>query len=203
MDFLIFHIEVSPTGTRGGSDFEQRKVASLNNPDEEQEQENGRCRIDYQNTRRVEGLKNDFESERWTALSCMEMKDALEKATLLPEGHERLIAEPTEKEIAKTIGGKNDFADCIREAVKTVFANASTIVEADKGSVDVNMLHTLDEIREEIMDTGAYEQEVHGKTEYLEGINYCLSVIDRYMTKVESQRSTDKDNADEPELEGR
>lgn len=32
-----------------------------------------------------EGLKNDFESEQWTALSCMEMKDALEKAKPLSE----------------------------------------------------------------------------------------------------------------------
>lgn len=38
-----------------------------------------------------EGLKNDFESERWTALSCMEMKNALEKAIPLPKGHGRLI----------------------------------------------------------------------------------------------------------------
>ena len=38
----------------------------------------------------------------------------------------------------------------------------------------------LDKIRAEIIDTGAYEQEVHGKTEFLKGINYCLSVIDKY-----------------------
>ena len=38
-----------------------------------------------------EGLKNDFESEQWTALSCMEMKNALEKATPLPQGHGDLI----------------------------------------------------------------------------------------------------------------
>lgn len=38
-----------------------------------------------------EGLKSDFESEQWTALSCMEMKNALEKATPLPKGHGRLI----------------------------------------------------------------------------------------------------------------
>lgn len=37
-----------------------------------------------------EGLKKDFESEQWTALSCMEMKKALEKATPLPKGHGRL-----------------------------------------------------------------------------------------------------------------
>lgn len=38
-----------------------------------------------------EGLKKDFELEQWTALSCMEMKNALEKATPLPEGHGKLV----------------------------------------------------------------------------------------------------------------
>ena len=38
----------------------------------------------------------------------------------------------------------------------------------------------IDKIRDEIMDTGAYEQEVNGNTEFLKGINYCLSVIDKY-----------------------
>lgn len=41
----------------------------------------------------------------------------------------------------------------------------------------------LDEIRAEIEDTGAYEQEVNGKTEFLKGINYCLGVIDKYKTE--------------------
>lgn len=56
--------------------------------------------------------------------------------TPLPKGHRRLIAEPTEEDIAETIGGNNDFADCIRESVKAVFDNAPTIIEAeseDKG----------------------------------------------------------------------
>ena len=39
----------------------------------------------------------------------------------------------------------------------------------------------IDKIRDEIMDTGAYEQEVNGNTEFLKSINYCLSVIDKYM----------------------
>ncbi len=43
----------------------------------------------------------------------------------------------------------------------------------------------LDKIRAEIMDTGAYEQEVNGRTGFLEGINYCLNVIDKY--KAESE----------------
>jgi hypothetical protein len=46
----------------------------------------------------------------------------------------------------------------------------------------------LDKVREEIADTGAYEQEVHGKTEFLKGIEYCLSVIDRYATESESKK---------------
>ena len=45
----------------------------------------------------------------------------------------------------------------------------------------------LDKVIAEIMDTGAYEQEVNGNTEFLKGINYCLSVIDKY--KVESEES--------------
>ena len=43
----------------------------------------------------------------------------------------------------------------------------------------------LDKIIDEIMDTGAYEQEVNGKTEFLKGINYCLGVIDKYKTNRE------------------
>jgi len=43
----------------------------------------------------------------------------------------------------------------------------------------------LDKIRAEINDTGAYEQEVNGKTEFLKGVNYCLNIIDKY--KAESE----------------
>lgn len=43
----------------------------------------------------------------------------------------------------------------------------------------------LDKIRKEIMHTGAYEQEVNGKTEFLKGIDYCLDVIDKYMARSE------------------
>lgn len=54
----------------------------------------------------------------------------------LPKGHGRLITEPAEEEIAETIGGNNDFAECIRDAVKAVFDNAKTIIPADKESED-------------------------------------------------------------------
>lgn len=45
----------------------------------------------------------------------------------------------------------------------------------------------LDKLRDEIMDTGAYEQEVNGNTEFLKGINYCLGVIDKYKADMESE----------------
>ena len=64
------------------------------------------------------------------------LEKAVRNGTPLPKGHGKLIAEPTEEEIAKTIGGRNDFADCIREAVKAVFANATPIIEADAKSED-------------------------------------------------------------------
>ena len=45
----------------------------------------------------------------------------------------------------------------------------------------------IDKLRDEIMDTGAYEQEVNGNTEFLKGINYCLGVIDKYKADMESE----------------
>ena len=45
----------------------------------------------------------------------------------------------------------------------------------------------IDKLRAEIMDTGAYEQEVNGNTEFIKGINYCLGVIDKYKAEMESE----------------
>ena len=67
-----------------------------------------------------EGLKKDFELEQWTALSCMEMKNALMNSTPLPKGHGRLI---DETEIKKC--GWN-FID---HHAKT---DAPTIIKSDK-----------------------------------------------------------------------
>lgn len=55
----------------------------------------------------------------------------------------------------------------------------------DEQNLDMKQESILDKIRAEIMNTGAYEQEVNGKTEFLKGINYCLSVIDKYRTESE------------------
>lgn len=51
---------------------------------------------------------------------------------------------------------------------------------ANKVNDTSNNNEIIDKIRAEIMDTGAYEQEAHGKTEFLQGINYCLGIIDKY-----------------------
>ena len=45
----------------------------------------------------------------------------------------------------------------------------------------------FDKVIDEIMDTGAYEQEVNGDTEFLKGINYCLEIIDKYVAEMESE----------------
>lgn len=69
-----------------------------------------------------EGLKKDFESERWTALSCMEMKNALENGTPLPKGHGRLIDESK----ITTVYGHEE------ERVIIDYTDAPTILESDK-----------------------------------------------------------------------
>ena len=51
----------------------------------------------------------------------------------------------------------------------------------------------LDKIRSEIIDTGAYEQEVNGKTEFLKGIDYCLGVIDKYNEKNKDKNEIDQE----------
>lgn len=45
----------------------------------------------------------------------------------------------------------------------------------------------LDKVIDEIMYTGAYEQEVNGETEFLKGINYCLEIIDKYKAEMERE----------------
>lgn len=74
-----------------------------------------------------EGLKNDFESEQWTALSCMEMKDALEKATPLPKGHGRIGDLDALRCENTDFDTYNDYCTMFDE-----IEAAETIIEADK-----------------------------------------------------------------------
>jgi len=66
-----------------------------------------------------EGLKKDFELEQWTALSCMEMKDALMNSTPLPKGHGRLFDE-------------RDIVNGNYEIIGNKIYEVEPIIEADK-----------------------------------------------------------------------
>ena len=77
-----------------------------------------------------QGLKKDFELEQWTALSCMEMKDALMKGTPLPKGHGKIGDLDALREEVSSWGMNDyepsDFTDAIDQA--------DVIIEADKAS---------------------------------------------------------------------
>lgn len=62
----------------------------------------------------------------------------------------------------------------------------------DMAVIALNQEPILDKIRAEIEDTGAYEQEVNGKTEFVKGITYCLSIIDKYKAESEELKGEDK-----------
>ena len=51
-----------------------------------------------------EGLKKDFEWEQWTALSCMEMKNALINSTPLDEILDKIRAEIVEMRSKQNVG---------------------------------------------------------------------------------------------------
>lgn len=50
-----------------------------------------------------------------------------------------------------------------------------------------NVIEEFKKIKDEIENTGAYEQEVHGKTEFLKGITYCLSIIDKHIKELKGE----------------
>ena len=80
------------------------------------------------------GLKNVFEREEWTALDCMEMKNALINGTPLPKGHGRLIdADGTILKICGSSCGCH-LEECGRDELCFSVArivSAPTIIEAD------------------------------------------------------------------------
>ena len=57
----------------------------------------------------------------------------------------------------------------------------------DKAIKALDQESIFDKVIDEIMDTGAYEQEVNGETEFLKGINYCLEIIDKYKAEMENE----------------
>ena len=101
-----------------------------------------------------------------------------------------------------------DKADnTIAKALKNIIESVPTVIEVDectckeskvmtfedKAEIVISQLredrdklqNIINQIKTEIEDTGAYEQEVHGKTEFLRGINYCLSILDKYKEEKE------------------
>ena len=82
-----------------------------------------------------EGLKKDFELEQWTALSCMEMKNALIKGTPLPKGHGDLI---DRNELMSTRIITDDYSG--NEIMDVVLAEdidyAPTIIPAERSDTD-------------------------------------------------------------------
>ena len=70
------------------------------------------------------------------------------------------------------------------ELIKTLNYDRNQYTKGYKDGIN----DTLDKIKAEIIDTGAHEQEVFGRTEFLRGINYCLGVIDRYKAKSEASK---------------
>lgn len=90
-----------------------------------------------------EGLKKDFESEQWTALSCMEMKNALENGIPLPKGHGNLkdVGKCDRKLFYQQCGGADSLI-----TVKTAFdmlLSLPTIIEADKEPTKQNSIEQL------------------------------------------------------------
>jgi len=84
-----------------------------------------------------EGLKNDFESEQWTALSCMEMKSALEKATPLPKGHGRLgdldeLEERISNFVERDAKITDEYTLTRQRFIVEGISETPTIIEADK-----------------------------------------------------------------------
>ena len=79
-----------------------------------------------------EGLKKDFEAEQWTALTCMEMKDALMNGTPLPKGHGDLI-DRDKIEYLKAIHDLKWGKITAKECATKIRYSAPTIIEADTG----------------------------------------------------------------------
>lgn len=69
-----------------------------------------------------------------------------------------------------------------------IYKNNNSLQMADDEEVALRLFKTIKDIKAEIVDTGAYEQETRGKTEFLKGIDYCLDIIDQYMTESEGER---------------
>lgn len=117
------------------------------------------------------------------------LKNLVHKGVLKEKDLERIVIIPKEQEPCEDCISRKEVLDLVEDMTDQFGVGHRVITEGvismlppvtSKPKTDV-----LDKIRAEIIDTGAYEQEVNGKTEFLKGINYCLGVIDKY--KAESE----------------
>lgn len=103
----------------------------------------------------------------------------------LPKGHGRLIdADALKKEsvMCPTVGNAETLLLDISDV-----ENAPTIIEADEEGAEEKEEDILAKIEDELTDTGAWEQEVNGNTDFLKGISYCIDTIHKY--KAEAKKT--------------
>lgn len=122
----------------------------------------------------IKATLND--ENQWTALLMAELKDIINNGTPLPKGHGKLIVEPTEEDITKTIGGQNDFAECIRDSVRAVFDNADAIIEADKGD-------SMESLSQDIIE--------HAKRIYPKSVSHVGRLTDKQFYEIEKECDID------------
>ena len=98
-----------------------------------------------------EGLKDEFERERWTALTCMEMKNALKNAVTLPKGHGDLI----DRGKLKTHFVGTDLGTDLEVYLEPTVVNAPTIIEADEKG---NMAKEVSDAKHDRLTAGTLGQ---------------------------------------------
>jgi len=81
----------------------------------------------------------------------------------------------------KMIGGKRNGKSY--EMFKQITKKFNELEKAHEELIAENnqLKDGIRKVEEELCDTGAYEQEVVGKTQFLGGISYSLEVIQKYL----------------------
>ena len=134
-------------------------------------------------TDEVKGFEKAIEKldREWGIEELEPCEDAISKQALI----ERIDNAEENFKIDNMDSISSDVEDPFVDGVLSGVFNIRQMVAQAPSVTPKTKTDVLDMIRYEIMDTGAYEQEVNGNTEFLKGINYCLGVINKY--KAESE----------------
>ena len=152
-----------------------------------------------------EGAYNLLKTSGVDWLGAEHILNAVANGTALPKGHGRLI-DVNEITAFRELECNGHDIDSLNEFKTIVEADECTCKESkvmtfeDKAEIIISQLredrdklqNIINQIKTEIEDTGAYEQEVHGKTEFLRGINYCLSILDKYKEEKDENKEIDR-----------